>query len=86
MSSHAEALKARTKKFALDILAFVDTWVDTGKAGDRRINGQLCDAATSVAANDRAACRARSKQEFAAKLGLVLEESDETMFWLECSP
>jgi hypothetical protein len=38
-----------------------------------------------VAANYRAACRARSKSEFAAKLGLVLEEADESMFWLECS-
>jgi len=84
MNSRAEALKARTKKFALDVLAFVDTWVDSGKPGDRRIIGQLCDAATSVAANYRAACRGRSKREFAAKIGLVLEESDETMFWLEC--
>jgi four helix bundle protein len=41
------------------------------------------DAATSVGANYRAACRARSDAEFAAKIGLVLEESDESLFWLE---
>ena len=49
----------------------------------RRLGGQLIDAATSVAANYRAACRARSRAEFIAKLGTVLEESDESLFWLE---
>jgi four helix bundle protein len=44
---------------------------------------QLLDAATSVAANYRAACRARSRAEFIAKLGTVLEEADESLFWLE---
>jgi four helix bundle protein len=45
--------------------------------------GQLIDSSTSVAANYRAACRARSRAEFIAKLGVVLEESDESLFWLE---
>src|SRR5262249_53209854 len=85
MNPRAEALKARTKTFALDVLDFVDTWLPTQKPGDRRIAAQLCDAATSTAANYRAACRARSKPEFAAKIGVVLEEADESLFWLECS-
>ncbi|WP_262502139.1 four helix bundle protein [Pontibacter akesuensis] len=47
------------------------------------IGKQLLRAATSVAANYRAACRARSSAEFAAKIGIVLEEADESLFWLE---
>ena len=49
----------------------------------KRLGGQLLDAGTSVAANYRAACRARSRAEFIAKLGVVLEEADESLFWLE---
>jgi four helix bundle protein len=45
---------------------------------------QLLRAATSVGANYRAAGRARSKAEFVAKIGIVVEEADETIFWLEC--
>ena len=85
MSTRAEELKARTKTFALDVMSFVDSWPATPHPGDRRISAQLCNAATSVAANYRAACRARSRQEFAAKIGVVLEEADESLFWLECS-
>ena len=48
----------------------------------RRIGPQLIDAATSVAANYRAACRARTRAEFIAKIGIVVEEVDETAFWL----
>jgi four helix bundle protein len=47
------------------------------------IGRQLLRSATSVAANYRAACRARSRPEFLAKLGIVVEEADETVFWLE---
>jgi four helix bundle protein len=47
------------------------------------IGRQLLRAATSVGANYRAACRARSRSEFVAKLGIVLEEADETIYWLE---
>ncbi len=83
MNPRAEAWKARTKKFALDVLSFVDS--RPRRPGDWSISTQLCDSATSVAANYRAACRARSKSEFAAKIGLVLEEADESMFWPECS-
>ena len=81
MNDKAEALKARTKKFALDVLEFVDRCPTYGPAV--RIGNQLAAAATSVAANYRASCRARSKAEFAAKIGVVLEESDESSFWLE---
>jgi four helix bundle protein len=49
----------------------------------RTIGGQLIRSGTSVAANYRAACRARSHAEFIAKLGTVEEEADETLFWLE---
>jgi len=81
MTPEAEALKARTKKFALDVLAFVDTIPQVGS--NRRISWQLADAATSVGANYRAVCRSRSDEEFAAMIGVVLEESDESLFWLE---
>jgi four helix bundle protein len=47
------------------------------------IGGQVLRAGTSVAANYRAACRARSKAEFIAKIGVVVEEADEAVFWLE---
>lgn len=47
------------------------------------ISRQLIRSGTSVAANYRAACRGRSKAEFVAKLGIVIEEADETVFWIE---
>ena len=54
------------------------------KTDDARILGkQLLRSGTSIGANYRAACRARSRAEFVAKLGIVLEEADETVFWLE---
>lgn len=81
MNPKAEALKLRTKKLALDVLDFVDTLPPNGPPV--RIGNQLTDSATSVAANYRAACRARSNAEFAAKIGLVLEEADESRLWLE---
>lgn len=49
----------------------------------RAIGRQLVRSGTSVAANHRAACRARSRKEFIAKIGVVVEEADETQFWLE---
>jgi len=81
MNPKTEALKARTKKFALDVLAFVDTFPERGSSA--RMGLQLTDAATSVAANYRAPCRSRSDREFAAKIGEVLEEADESLLWLE---
>ncbi len=74
-------LKERTKQFALRIMKLVNALpkATVGKA----IGGQLVRSGTSVGANYRAACRARSKAEFISKLGIVLEEADESGFWLE---
>ena len=71
----------RTKQFALRIFKLVGALPQTiqGKA----IAAQLIRSGTSVAANYRAACRASSKPEFIAKLGVVEEEADESAFWLE---
>lgn len=74
-------LKARTKRFALQILRIADQLPNTAKG--RAVAGQLIHAGTSVAANYRAACRARSKSEFISKIGTVIEESDESAFWIE---
>ena len=74
-------LKTRTKKFAFRILAAVDALPKTVKG--TAIASQLVRSGTSVAANYRAACRARSRAEFVAKIGIVEEEADETAFWLE---
>ena len=81
MTHKADALKARTKQFALDVLAFVGTLPREEPAPS--IRRQLARAGTSVGANYRAACRARSRVEFAARIGLVLQEADESLFWLE---
>jgi len=74
-------LKDRTKAFALRVLKVVNALPKTvaGKA----VANQLIRSGTSVAANYRAACICRSKAEFTAKLGVVLEETDESCFWLE---
>ena len=76
-----EDLKERTKQFALRVLKLVAA-LPKSLAG-RTIGGQLARAGTSVGANYRAACRARSKLEFIAKIGIVEEEADESAFWLE---
>jgi len=74
-------LKKRTKRFSLRVLNVVDALPYTVKG--RAIGGQLARSGTSTGANYRAACRARSQAEFIAKLGTVIEEADETAFWLE---
>lgn len=76
-----ETLKKRTKDFALRIIRLVEALPKTvtGKA----LASQLIRAGTSVGANYRAACRSCSKAEFISKLGIVVEEADETAFWLE---
>ena len=76
-----EALKARTKKFALRILAFAETL--PRRKAVQHIGGQMVRAGTSVGANYRAACRAQSRATFIAKLAIVEEEADETQYWLE---
>jgi four helix bundle protein len=74
-------LKDRTKRFAVDIVTLCRELPNT--LDGRRLGQQLLDCGTSVAANYRASCRARSRAEFVAKLGVVLEEADESLFWLE---
>jgi four helix bundle protein len=76
-----EKLKARTRSFALRIIT-VCRFLPKSVEG-RIIGGQIIRSGTGAAANYRAACRARSTKEFLAKIGIVLEESDETAFWLD---
>ena len=77
----AEELKRRTKLFALRVLKLVATLPNN--VSGRVVGDQLVRAGTSVASNYRAACRGRSRAEFVAKLGIVVEEADESAFWLE---
>jgi len=74
-------LRERTATFALDVVRLVER-LPRSRTTDV-LGRQLLRAGTSVAANYRAACRARSRREFIAKLGIVEEEADETMLWLE---
>jgi len=74
-------MKNRTKKFAVDVIRFCDS-LKTCKAS-AVITYQLVKSATSTGANYRAACKARSKNEFFSKLCIVVEEVDESEYWLE---
>ena len=76
-----EEMKARTTEFAVQVIEVVEE-LPRSKAA-QHIGGQLLRAGTSVGANYRAACRARSHTEFTSKLGIVLEEADESAYWLE---
>lgn len=76
-----EALKNRTKTFALNTILLFQSLPKTEEA--RIIGRQLLRSSTSVAANYRATCRARSEAEFFSKISIVVEESDESLFWLE---
>ncbi len=78
----AEELKNRTKAFAYKVIRLYRTLPKTTEADV--VGKQVLRSATSVAVNYRAATRARSRAEFIAKLGVVVEEIDETLFWLEC--
>jgi len=75
------AMQNRTKQFALRIIKLYQALPKTGEA--QLIGNQLFRAGTAVGSNYRAACRARSSKEFFSKLSIVIEEADETMFWLE---
>jgi four helix bundle protein len=81
MSEQSELLKARTRRFALDVLELIKL-LPTVEPGPT-IKRQLTKAATSVDMNYRASCRARSHAEFTAKIGLVAEEADESASWLD---
>jgi four helix bundle protein len=74
-------MKERTKEFAKDIIRLCRKLPDNREG--RLIGNQIFRSGTTVAANYRAACRARSKAEFISKLSIVEEEADETLFWFE---
>ena len=77
----AELFKVKTKKFVVDNINLFRVLPKTEEA--RIIGRQLLRSSSSVGANYRAACRARSKAEFHSKLSIVVEEADESVFWME---
>jgi len=81
MDHQADVLKERTKQFALRVIRVIRS-LPAGSEG-RIIGNQLLRSGMSVAANYRAVCRARSRPEFLSKLSIVIEEADESAFWLE---
>ena len=74
-------LKARTKAFSLRVIRLVES-LPAGRTADV-IGKQLLRSGTSVGANYRASCRAKSPADFIAKMGIVEEEADESIFWME---
>ena len=81
MPSQQQDLRDQTKKFAVRIVRVYRAL--RFKTDAQVLGKQLIRSGTSVAANYRAACRSRSKAEWVAKIGIVVEEADETVFWLE---
>jgi len=81
MSTLPEQLRDRTKAFALRVIKLFQSLPN--KPDAQVLGKQLLRCGTSVAANYRAVCRARSKAEFIAKIGVVVEEADEAVLWLE---
>jgi four helix bundle protein len=81
MTMDERELQTRTKQFALRVMKLVGALPNDSVA--RAIGNQLVRSGTSIGANYRAACRGRSKAEFIAKLGIVVEEADESAYWLE---
>lgn len=77
----SEKLRVRTNEFAHRCVKFALALEGT-KLGNH-ISGQLIRCSTSVAANYRASCLAQSRDHFKSKLSIVLEESDESLFWME---
>ena len=77
----ADALRKRTKDFAIRIVKLCQALPKNDTA--RTLGRQVLRSGTSVAANYRAACRARSRAEFVSRMAVVVEEADETVFWLE---
>lgn len=78
---NSEEMKKRTKKFGLRTIRMCESLPDTPVA--RVIRNQILRSGTSVGANYRAACRAKSKADFISKMGTVEEETDESMYWME---
>jgi four helix bundle protein len=81
MNPKALALQDRTRKFAAAVIRFCEGLPKTAAA--REIAGQLIDSSGSTDSNYRAACRGRTNDEFIAKLGVAVEEADESKGWLE---
>ncbi len=78
---NADEMKKRTQAFALRVVKLVESLPKNSTA--HVLGSQLLRCGTSVAANYRAACRARSKADFVSKMGVVEEEADESIFWIE---
>ena len=77
----AEKFRSRTKKFVVDNIRLYQTLPKTEEA--KIVGRQLLRSSSSVGANYRAACRARSQAEFHSKISIVVEEADESVFWME---
>jgi four helix bundle protein len=76
-----EELQIRTRQFGIRSIRMVDALPKSRSAGV--IGKQLLRSATAVGANYRSACRGRSRADFVSKLGIALEEADESLYWLE---
>ena len=83
MSTQGDELKERTLQFAIGVLGMIDCFPRTIAAD--AVARQLAKSAPSVAANYRSSCNARSTKEFISKLGVVVDESDESELWLTIS-
>jgi four helix bundle protein len=77
----SKELQERTKRFALQIIKLTASLPN--KPEGWVIGKQIIRSGTSVASNYRAVCRAKSDKDFVSKMGTVIEEADETLFWLE---
>jgi four helix bundle protein len=80
-SVNPDELKARTRSFALRVIRVAESLPETPTANV--IRNQMIRCGSSVGANYRAACRAKSKADFVSKMGIVEEEADETIYWME---
>jgi four helix bundle protein len=81
MDERTKELQTRTKRFALRVIRLTKALPNTPEGWV--LGKQILRSGTSIGANYRAACRSRSRAEFAARVGVVLEEADETSYWLE---
>src|ERR1700761_4801867 len=80
-NAFAEQFRNRTKKFVIDNIKFYRSLPKTEEA--KIVGKQLLRSSSSVGSNYRAACRARSQAEFHSKISIVVEETDESVFWME---
>ncbi|HKT49780.1 MAG TPA: four helix bundle protein [Candidatus Angelobacter sp.] len=81
MDSRTEKLRTRTKEFAVRVIHLFQALPQSREA--QIIGTQLQRCGTSVGANYRSACHARSRADFISKIGVVTEEADESVFWIE---